>query len=473
MNLARYVSNKIWIEFHSIYGLFIWLIWIFLVFVLPLDARLRSYSTQINTLLNGHFLSFGRLRLIFYVVIMIIFWIIRRINKYHIKKNKKNRIWIVIAIYAEKSEEEIKLKNDFIKKLKEQIDKLPVWDLIDVLTVENHIAEKISNDKKNIWRLHKKIRWHFYLYGSIKKRNINNYYLDLDWLVAHSPLVDDNIRQVLKADFISALPKTISFSESVEMEGFNVTVDSVFITIKYITWIASLISWDPFYAMNMHKDLKNELDSYKITEGIDIKKMEVDKIRRKLPYLIADELLSIAMINFYVNRDNVTAQNLLNESLKINPMNYNALVFQSIFEFVANWDANKALKATQRARDYANWNWWWRYNQAFLYFWMKNYKKAISICYRIKDTSFVGEEATIQQVEKFTLDLLGVSPNHHQLYFWLGYLNYHKTNLYKIVNYPRALNYLEKFEEMSWVADVLLTNISTAYLRDIKHIMKI
>jgi len=455
MTLVDYISKKVGIELHARYSIIILLATIFIVIIIPTDNWLREYG-------------FSKFRFVLYSIILLIIIIIRSRHKFHIKKNKKNRIWIVVAIYAEKSEEEIKLKNDFINKLKEHIWWLPVWNIIDIITIKNHISEKISNDKKKVLWLHNRVKWHFYLHWTIRKRNIDSYYLDLNWLVIHSPLADENIRNILKEDFISSLPQSISFSESVEIEWFNITADSIFITIRYITGIASLLSWDPFYAMEMHKNLKIELDKFKITDWINIQKIEIEKIKKKLPYLISDELLSISMIEFYVNHNPVLAKELLDNALKTNAMNYDALVFQSVFEFLVYQNIDKAIKSTNKAKEFANWNWVRRYNQAFLYFRKKNYQKAVSVCYRIKDTWFPYEDRIVKQVEEFTLGLLQKQPNFYQLYFRLWYLNYHKLD-----NYPMTLYYFEKFEEKCNIDDILLTNISNAYLKNIKKEMKI
>src|SRR4030042_2519919 len=78
------------------------------------------------------FISNNNDRLKIYLFITIcwaVYWLYFR---YYLRKNKKNKIGLVIAIKVESRREESRLKNDFISKLRENVNKEEFGKLINI-----------------------------------------------------------------------------------------------------------------------------------------------------------------------------------------------------------------------------------------------------------------------------------------------------------------------------------------------------
>lgn len=404
----------------------------------------------------------SNIRIQIYAIILLLwiwYWVRHRFNY---PKNKKNRVGLVIAIHAESNHEEKRLKSDLISQLQKSISEQGFGDIINIIVLKNHLSEKI-NDLKDLQNTHKKIKGHFYLYGKVKRRNDgqNTYFLDLDGMVAHSP-VDLRVSLDLAQDFISVMPKHISFFESIEFRGFQLTTNIIYLAVKYITGIAAYLSGDPHLALKLHTNLRDEFNQFRPLPP------HLQKIRDKANLLASNEELLIARSHFFKG-DFPNMQVWLDKCFQTNPNNYGGWLLKAIKEFQVDNDPKTALKSIKMAKRYATITGEWRYSEAFLKFWIEDYTGAIKSCEKINNTNYSGEGFTIMEVEEFNQSLLkNQTLNKPQLYFWLGFLNYKKKN-----NLPESLKYFEEFEKSVIVPIPLLQQKSSAYLKDIKRDMNI
>lgn len=399
-------------------------------------------------------------RFLFYGLLVtgwVIYWLI---HKYKYPKKKKNKIGLVIAIYAESNNEKIRLKNDFVRLLQKNISQESFAELIDIIVLKNHLSEKIKTID-DVHKLAKKTKGHFFLYGDVKRRQDGDskYFLSLEGLVVHRP-INILLSDALKRDFMSVLPKEISFSETFEFKGFSFTADIVYLCVKYITGLAAYLSGDAWLAIDLHTNLRQEFNKFRPLPP------HLQSIRNKVPLILSNE--KVALARYYFLKGNMAESvRYLNESLNDNNQNYSAWLLKAIQDFKIENSPDEALKSIKKAEDNSGGRGEWRYSKSFLLFWRERYKDALAKCEKISKSSYTGEEITLSEVENFNLDLL---KNHKkpQLYFWLGYLNFKKKQ-----NYPKALEYFEKFESEADSSMSELKQKSSAYLIEIKNKMKL
>src|SRR3989338_357902 len=189
-------------------------------------------------------------------LIWIGYWLYYR---FRLPRNRKNKTGLVLCIYADTEDAKRSLKRDFIDSLKKQIANEGLGEVFNIIMIKNHQALKFNNFD-SIKKLHKKVRGHIYIFGESKKRTDagGQYFLSLDGLVLHRP-VPQQVSQELAKDFLATLPKGINFSSEIEFKGFQMTADVVARCVKYIVGIASCISGNPFLAIKLHANIKNQI----------------------------------------------------------------------------------------------------------------------------------------------------------------------------------------------------------------------
>lgn len=426
-----------------------------IVFILLLSVSMDSWLEKLIINTKWRFFIYGTV-----LVIWIGYWLF---YKYRLPRNKKGKIGIIVAIHAETDNEQIRLKNDFVSKLKENINTEKFSDVINLIVLKNHFSENLDDIDK-ILKIHKKIKGHFYVYGQVKRRSDGEmkYFLKLDGLVVHRPISIET-SDLLKKEFVNILPKQISFSEAFEFKGFEFTAEIVYLAVRYITGIAAYLSGDPKLAYEFHTNLKEEFRKFSPLP------FNLQGIKNKIPLLLSDEALIIAWY-CYLKANYDEAKKWLNQSLISNPVNYGSWLLRAIIDFLPELGNNpeEALKSIEKARKYARVTHEWRYSRAFLYFWIGKYTEALRDCKNLKNKSYKGEEITIREVEDFNLKLLKDYPHKIQLYFWLGYINFIKKR-----NLPLAYDYFNKFEEKADQTMDLLKRKSNVYLSQIKSEMKL
>lgn len=83
-----------------------------------------------------------------------------------------------------------KIREDFIFTLQNLIKRGNIGSTFQVIPIPNHISEKITDNEK-AELLRQKCKAHFFLYGRVRLREINNkkfHIIDLDGIVSHKPI---------------------------------------------------------------------------------------------------------------------------------------------------------------------------------------------------------------------------------------------------------------------------------------------
>ena len=115
----------------------------------------------------------------------------------HLPNNKKGYIGIVICVETENDKQKNRLKNDFVKRIRELIAQRNLKNVINVILLSNYQAEyairvleeyvknKQNKEADKEWqKIRQRTQGHFFIYGGIKERQNgeNRYYLDLEAL---------------------------------------------------------------------------------------------------------------------------------------------------------------------------------------------------------------------------------------------------------------------------------------------------
>lgn len=433
--------------------LFIGVIALFLLFVF-VDSFISNFL---------HDIKIRGFSYLFFLLAWIFYWFF---NKFFLPRNKKGKIGLVIAIYSENERERQKIKEDFIFKLKDDLEKQGISDLFKIIFFKNHFSKEImdsSNSRKHLENVNKKIKAHFYIHGNIKKRNDGEegkkYFINFHGYVVHKP-IPQGVSNSISADFAKVLPNSLNFLEKRSFKGFEASAGFVHLAVRYIVGLAAFVSGDPQLALNLHDGLKHKFDFLKpLTKNLK-------DIRSRIPLLISDESLWVSKWHFFHNRLSET-RFFLEKSLIENDNNYGAWLFKSFIDFQVDKDIDESVKSIKRAKRYSSSSFEWRYNMAFLYFWKEDYENALRMCRKIKDQSYLNESNTLKEVRKFTLNLIHNYPEKSQLYFWVGFLSYFKDS--NIVNALQDFENFDKFTDK----DILLKKESSRYLKEIKKEMNI
>lgn len=393
--------------------------------------------------------------IIFFEICILIFWLF---YTFWVPKCNQKHIGLVICIFADTKEAEHNLKRDFISAIEKKTQEREIGEVFDVKIIKNHLAPKY-NSFKNINKLHKKTKGNIYIFGETKKRKNGDdqYFLTFDGLVLHRP-VAQQVSQELSKDFLATLPKGIHFKDDFAFVGFQTSANIVMRSVEYVVGIASFISGNPFLATKLHEDLKKTIQ-------FSPQKLPSDKvILNKIDTLLSNEYAIIA--NYYLNKsDKENTLKCLELSLKTNPNCYSALITQSIIAFVWEDDPQKALAAIKKCRK--NPDTTWRYNEAFLRFWLGQYPSAWKQCEKIKKQEYSNEADISKDIIQFNENLL-MTVEKPVLYFWLGFNYYFKQK-----NLPMALKNFEKFESKADASMSFLDQKTKSWIVEIKKQMNI
>ncbi len=409
-----------------------------------------------------------------------VFWLIYK-YKWPYKKNKINpetknpsKTGLVISIYAD-TWQGLKIKNLFIKELSRNINDSELDNYFEIIPVPNQHAENIKT-RKDVDEVDKKINGHIYFYGDIQYEQDGKnkkYFLSIDGYVKHLP-VPISLSKELSFDYRALLPKEINFDEFFGLRGCKATAKIVYLTTKYVAGVASFLSGNPFLAITMHEKLGDELKGY---EEIDRDKRlkdfskfdfkQIKNIKNKLPLIISNEAFSISKI-YYENNLQDMAKEFLAKSLGFNQNNYNSYLLKAIIDFEVNNDPLEAMNSIKNAKRCGENRFEWKYSWAFLHFWFQRYGEAFKMCQKISKQNYPKEDDVVENVEQFNLNILNNRQDKPQLYFWIGYLSYKK-----MLNFPKALEYFEKFKELANINnDAMLFSKAGAYIAEIKNKMK-
>jgi tetratricopeptide (TPR) repeat protein len=152
------------------------------------------------------------------------------------------------------------------------------------------------------------------------------------------------------------------------------------------------------------------------------------------------ETVVLAKYHYDKERDLAKFRQYLKEAEHINENGYEVLVLISVKAFVDERDPLKALQYLKRARKVNDGEFTWLYNKAFIYMYLGKFELGYKDYRKLKDITFPGDEAIIDQCLEFNKALIAKEPDKIQCHFILGYLYMNKK-----CNLPLALEEFDLF----------------------------
>jgi len=443
-------------DFYTFKGLIAGIVLILLTIILKFDNFLEKGITTF------------KIRCFIYAALLIVWTIIWWGLCEYLPRNPKGKVGLLIAIVTESEKQKIRIKNDLSEGIKNLLKQYDLSNKVNVIVLEDYKANRVveilkkymlkkeeigrthisldnaKKEKKLIGRreykdfikLNKKLNCHFYVFGKIKERQDieYKYFIDLEGLVTHKPL-EKKLAVTLEKEFVSVFPKEISFPETFEFKGFQLTSDWIFIASMDITGYAALLSGDPLTAYDLHENLENELAKFKPLPP------NLQDVANNLKKNLAVELFRKAQIA-YQKDDFTSTRKFIYEAESKDNKNYDVLVSIAYFAFNIEKDVSRSLEYLKKASDIGSDDYTWLYNRAFIYMYIGKYEKGFNDYKKLSDIKFLNEPRRVDECIEYNKDLIKVEANKYQLLFILGFLFYFKKR-----DLMSALNYFKSFKE--------------------------
>lgn len=375
----------------------------------------------------GNYLCNKWIRLSLYLLVLVWVFIRRYLKFIALPRNSKNKVGIVVAIYSHNQSEEIKVKNDFIEELK----RFCIQENLEnfkIITLQNEYCKEIG--EKVIDQFQRKIQAHYYIYWNIRRGNDWEpvYLLNIS-AKAYLRSIDLWTKQKLEQDFSWIFLSSARIPEKYELKWFKLYSFLNFITIKYICWIASIISWNPFLWIKLLELTNKERDN---PESI-LKMTNYETIFNKIPpnityrsSIVAESIYNqhrlnnIDQLSEYVNKWIFYAEqyNCWKES-------YWILFLKSILLFKEN-KPEEALKILKKAKKIKSGDKVLQYNILFLNLRLWKYKLVANAIRKILRHDSSNEILICNQVQDFIVEVLKENSEKIQFHYWLGIINYKK-----------------------------------------------
>lgn len=383
------------------------------------------------------------LRLSIYIFLCLTWWVIWWKMRIYMPRNKDGFIGVVISIRTEQNEQQVKIKNDFIRRINELANQNNLGDIINIIFLNQHQSERLiktiskglNTDNKRWLKTRKRIKAHFYIHGDVKERKDgeDKFFLNLNAFVIHEP-ISGNVRKRLKQDFDSVWFNKINFVKNFELRGFELTAELIFIGATYVIGLAALLSRDLELAIRLHKSIIPELEKLKPLPP------NLKNLNKRLSHLLADEYQLLSRRTLEKDKNFASARQFLDESFKFTNKNYGGLLLLAIIQFLHDKNPQKSLQTISRAKSYSLGDGTWKYSKGFLLMHLEKFNEGYIVYEKIANNSFVDEDDRVNQVIKFNEDYLLQHPEHIQSFFINAYLELKKKN-----NLPRAYDFFEKF----------------------------
>jgi tetratricopeptide (TPR) repeat protein len=384
-------------------------------------------------------------------------------------KIKTGKIGITIAVSAENDDEKNRLKNDFIREIKNQISE-GSSQLFQLVILPDFFTEKIV-DTDSLSKFQRLTRSHFFIGGTWKTREDKGkpvYVLNLEARVIHAP-TNQVISQNFSKEMSNVFPQKMVIPKELELTEIPFTGDLVSFAAKHCIGIASLISGDFDLAYKLHFGLWNQIENLQNSGSAYF--YCVNLIKRNLPNYIFQEAIML-FNHFYDAKPSdylIKLKEFLDVLFNLFPKSYPIFLREGLYHFeMGNIDL--AIQSTKKAiscsenRDFTA-----QYNLAFLYAFVgkleeahKTYKRAFS--------GVIGSLETLLNIEVFIERALTKYPDKIQLYYCLGMIN-----LFVKEDFDLAKENFEMFIQKAKETKTFIssTKFAQEYLEDVRKRMSV
>lgn len=351
-------------------------------------------------------------------------WFLRETwHRIRVPKAKKKHIGIVVALKTEQDREKLLLEAELVRALRLSLEHSNRTNIFHILRFGERLSSKIHSPA-DAEKFVRRARAHFIVYGDLKQRKIkgeNNFVFRLHGLVIHQN-VHPKIKETLQAEFSEVLPRELTFSESDEFLGFELTKNWLKDAATYIVGIAAMISWDLDLSYLLFTGLESDIK--KPDQASEEAHPVLGVLRQRIGTRIIEVLrarLLIAYRKFAKSRDRseiLKSYKDVSELLDRFPEDHQGrticatiLFFQGKVDDAI--DQIKELKSTEATS---------KLNLGFLYAYKGEIAKASEL-YRKATYMPFGQPDTLNDLEAFLSDVIEREKDKIQLLFYRGYLN--------------------------------------------------
>lgn len=170
-----------------------------------------------------------------------------------------DKIGILVAIDCETKKERQRLKADFVKALRDEVNKGNHQQFI-IHELSEYRSRQIGSHE-DATPLLRRTGSHLMVYGRCKVRTHQGaptYVLELNASVRHAP-ISQELSKEFSRDIDLVFPRKALIPESEELRGFELARDLVGVASRFILGIANLISGNPIAAFDLHYGVWTEL----------------------------------------------------------------------------------------------------------------------------------------------------------------------------------------------------------------------
>lgn len=419
---------------YNVYGLFSGIL---LCFLAPVWFIKEFFISETETVLS---FALSNITLsLFAILSPMIGWIIFWLCKVRMPCGVKDKIVLVIAITAENENQNVRMRNDFVKGVRDLINRENIGNVIEVLELNDHHSSQVADqlkkytanksgkkEIKGFRNVVKKTNGSFFIFSDIKERKGNNtdkYVLSLNGIINHLDNQNKNISNSIADGFKKLWHNSITFDKVLEIEGFQFTTESIFVAVRYSIGISALA----------YGDITNTKISFDLFSGLHrdpffskFKPLPQNLLEMKNKVRELKALTSWIIANLFLQEGNILeAEKYLTDSIKTLDT-YQAQITRSILEFKKN-NCRLALNIASEASNIANGDGVWRYNKAFLFMRLGKFKDGIRVYKQILKNNFPGEKIILDKIYHFNEhDFLKDNPDEIWSYFIIGYLKHKK-----------------------------------------------
>ncbi len=339
-----------------------------------------------------------------------------------VPKNKRGKIGIMLAVYAEDGEQQRVVDSDFIHVFRETLDRSESRELFNIVNIPRHHARRIQTQEHADSYRHVG-RCHVIIFGRTRKRPEKGkdvIKVHLTCLVAHRQ-VKEVVSQSFVKDISEVFPSRLNIDSENECQEFEITSNWLSLAAKYIVGTAALFSADTNLAQSIFEPMYESLRKKKpVIPAVKMIK------QRLVPRLIDIYQAQISQLHFKWDTDHDECyleqkKPLIQKLENIDPGNYSLKLARSIDYFVLEHDPQKALKEVVSCRQVRDAT--WRYSYAFLLAYIGRLDAAKNAYYRAFD--YASHDSVPLQCEGFIEWVLSNEPEKVQLHYCLGLINWH------------------------------------------------
>jgi len=335
-----------------------------------------------------------------------------------------DKVGFLVSIRSEHAHESMVIKRDFGQEIATRLKQAP----IQVMQLMSPHVERVV-DHDSAFKYSNKCRAHFHIFGDVRKRRVKNkevYALRLDGMVRHAP-ASDKVRRDLSHEMTEVLPLNRNLPLEDDLAGFEFTSVWMAESAKYVIATAAMLSNDYSLAIDLLESL------YASRRALEQRLNSAPaagwkKLLKKLPERLAHAHFLAARADHAKWRETHVLSDLQSgwehtkrsHALARNSKNYN--LYQGIWLFVSRRDVAGALKSIMACVSQNIADPTWRYSAAFLEAYCGNEEKALQ--HYDAAISFETNAGLVFEIEEFIAWVLSVEPEHYQMYFCLGFINY-------------------------------------------------